>query len=183
MGNFDCWYPSIKGLVVIEPRLYGDERGHFMETYRSTDYANFGIQDVFVQENQSKSRKNVLRGLHFQRRYPQAKLVRVLRGTVFDVVVDMREGSATFGSWYGVTLSGKNRKQLYIPGGFAHGFLVLTAEAQLAYKCGEYYHADDEGGVCWDDPDIGIQWPVSDPKSVILSDKDRQWPLLKNVQR
>ena len=166
----DC--NGIKGLAVIEPAVFGDDRGYFMETYNYNDFAEAGIDCQFVQDNQSSSRKGVLRGLHFQIHYPQDKLVRVVNGEVFDVAVDLREGSETFGKWYGVTLSAENKKQFYIPEGFAHGFLVLSDEAEFTYKCTDYYDPSAEGGVRWDDPDVGIEWPKLDCE-LKLSAKDK----------
>ena len=167
----------IEGLKVIEPTVFGDERGYFMETYNYNDFKEAGIDVQFVQDNQSSSKKGVLRGLHFQIQFPQDKLVRVVSGEVFDVAVDMRKGSATYGKWFGVLLSAENKKQLFIPKNFAHGFLVLSDYAEFAYKCTDFYHPNDEGGLIYDDPQIGIDWPVSELGGVdlIMADKDRQW--------
>ena len=166
---------GIEGLCVIEPAVFGDSRGYFMETYNYNDFKEAGIDQVFVQDNQSASVKNVLRGLHFQIRYPQDKLVRVVSGEVFDVAVDLRPGSATYGKWFGVVLSAENKKQFFIPKNFAHGFLVLSDQAEFAYKCTDFYHPNDEGGIIWNDPDIGINWPVQEGDKLVMSDKDLKW--------
>ncbi|HBM81375.1 MAG TPA: dTDP-4-dehydrorhamnose 3,5-epimerase, partial [Clostridiaceae bacterium] len=147
MGKFEFTKLDIDGLYVIQPRVFGDSRGYFMETYNYNEFKNAGLGMVFVQDNQSKSRKGVLRGLHFQKQHPQGKLVRVISGEVFDVAVDIRKGSRTFGKWQGVILSAENKKQFYIPEGFAHGFLVLSDEAEFVYKCTDFYHPEDEGGI------------------------------------
>ena len=169
----DCG--DIEGLKVIEPAVFGDSRGYFMETYNYTDFREAGIPVQFVQDNQSSSRYGVLRGLHFQIRYPQDKLVRVISGEVFDVAVDLREGSGTFGKWHGVVLSAENKKQFFIPKGFAHGFLVLSENAEFAYKCSDFYHPNDEGGISYQDPDIGVEWPIPEGMELILSEKDQKW--------
>lgn len=169
---------GIAGLKVIEPAVFGDARGYFMETYNYNDFAEAGIDCTFVQDNQSASRKGVLRGLHFQINYPQDKLVRVVRGQVFDVAVDLREGSGTFGKWFGVTLSEENKKQFFIPKGFAHGFVVLSDYAEFCYKVTDFYHPNDEGGLLWKDSGIGVQWPMPEgmtEEDLILSDKDKVW--------
>lgn len=173
---------GIKGLAVIEPTVHGDERGYFMETYNYNDFAAEGIDVKFVQDNQSASKRGVLRGLHFQINYPQAKLVRVIKGEVFDVAVDLREGSDTFGKWYGLHLSEENKKQFFIPENFAHGFLVLSDYAEFCYKVTDFYHANDEGGLLWNDPDIGVEWPLFEMSEtdLILSEKDRVWPGIKD---
>ncbi len=150
---------GIQGLCVIEPAVHGDSRGYFMETYNQKDMTEQGLTMVFVQDNQSRSSKGVLRGLHFQKNFPQGKLVRVVKGSVFDVAVDLRSGSETFGKWFGVELTEENKKQFYIPEGFAHGFLVLSDVAEFCYKCTDFYHPEDEGGLAWNDPKIGIAWP------------------------
>lgn len=170
----DCG--GIKGLYVIEPTVFGDERGYFVETYNYNDFAAEGIDCTFVQDNQSASKKGVLRGLHFQKEFPQDKLVRVIKGEVYDVAVDLREGSETFGKWFGVTLSAENKKQFFIPKNFAHGFLVLSDHAEFCYKVTDFYHPNDEGGLMWNDPDIGVEWPMPDGMSaedLTLSDKDK----------
>lgn len=173
MGKMNIILTGIQGLVVIEPMVYEDHRGYFMETYNQRDYAQQGLDMVFVQDNQSQSLRGVVRGLHYQVKHPQGKLVRALRGEVFDVAVDLRSGSATYGKWYGVVLSGGNRKQFYIPPGFAHGFVALSESAEFAYKCTDFYDPADEAGIRWDDPDIGIEWPVG-REEVILSEKDQK---------
>jgi dTDP-4-dehydrorhamnose 3,5-epimerase len=165
----------IEGLKIITPRIFGDSRGYFMETYNARDFREAGIAADFVQDNQSSSVKNVLRGLHFQVKFPQAKLVRVISGQVFDVAVDIRPGSATYGQWHGVILSAENRKQFFVPAGFAHGFLVLSDYAEFAYKCSDFYHPEDESGLLYNDPDIGIDWPLPDGVMPILSERDRLW--------
>jgi len=177
-GNFTFTPTSIEGVVVVDVRSYGDERGAFMETYKRPDFVAGGIDADFVQDNQSSSVQGVLRGLHFQIAHPQAKLVRVIEGEVFDVVVDLRTGSPTLGAWEGVVLSGENRRQLFIPRGFAHGFYVMSERAVFAYKCDDVYHPNDEGGIMWDDPDIGIEWPLVEGAELILSQKDRLHPTL-----
>ena len=166
---------EIEGLCVIEPKVFYDDRGYFVETYNQNDFKEEGLDMVFVQDNQSMSTRGVLRGLHFQKEHPQGKLVRVLRGKVFDVAVDLRKTSETYGQWFGVELSAENKKQFYIPEGFAHGFLVLSDEAEFAYKCTDFYHPGDEGGIIWNDPDIGIQWPIAEDMELILSEKDTKW--------
>ena len=191
MGQIKVSKCSIEGLYVIEPAVHGDNRGYFMETYNQRDMAEHGLNMVFVQDNQSQSCKGVLRGLHFQKQYPQGKLVRVIKGRVFDVAVDLRAGSATYGKWCGVRLTEENKKQFLIPKGFAHGFLVLTDTAEFCYKCDDFYHANDEGGLAWNDPAIGIEWPelvgeysgsasaagytLSDGTPLNLSEKDQKW--------
>lgn len=176
-GNFTFMQTGIEGVIIVDPTAYGDERGYFVETYKRPDFLAGGIDAEFVQDNQSSSSKGVLRGLHFQIEHPQSKLVRVISGEVFDVAVDLREGSATYGKWEGVVLSAENRRQLFIPRGFAHGFLVLSDTAEFVYKCDDVYHPGDEGGLAWDDPDIGIDWPDMGG-SFLLSDKDRNNPYL-----
>ena len=168
---------DIEGVFIIEPKVFGDNRGYFMETYNENEFKKAGLNYVFVQDNQSKSKAGVLRGLHFQKTHPQAKLVRVLEGEVFDVAVDLRKGSKTYGKWVGVILSEENKKQFMIPRGFAHGFVVLSETATFAYKCDEFYHPEDEGGIMWNDPEVGIDWPYKG--EVLLSEKDKKHPLLK----
>ena len=184
---------GIEGLCVITPAIHGDSRGYFMETYNQNDMIEAGINITFVQDNQSMSTKGVLRGLHFQEQFPQTKLVRVIKGSVFDVAVDLRSGSTTYGKWFGVELTEENRKQFLIPRGFAHGFLVLSETAEFCYKCDDFYHANDEGGLAWNNPEIGIDWAslgvkgeydgtasakgytLADGTSLNLSEKDQKW--------
>ncbi len=180
MSKFDFQKTNIEGVYIIKPTVFGDDRGYFMETYHEEEFRKTGLDVTFVQDNQSKSKKGVLRGLHFQYTKPQGKLVRVIKGEVFDVAVDLRKNSKTYGKWEGVTLSEENKKQFYVPEGFAHGFLVLSKEAEFTYKCTDFYDADDEGGILWDDKYIDIKWPV-DGIDVILSDKDKQWKTLKET--
>ena len=197
MGQIKVTKCPIEGLYIIEPAVHGDSRGYFMETYSQRDMEENGLNMVFVQANQSMSVKGVLRGLHFQKQYPQGKLVRVIRGSVFDVAVDLRAGSSTYGKWYGVELTADNKKQFYISEGFAHGFLVLSDEAEFCYKVTDFYRPGDEGGLAWNDPSIGIQWPeltgqypgnasaegytLSDGTPLNLSDKDQKWDTLENI--
>ena len=181
MGQINVTTCDIEGLKVIEPKVFGDDRGYFFESYNYNDYAAAGITEQFVQDNQSASKRGVLRGLHFQKEFPQDKLVRVIRGEVFDVAVDMRKDSKTYGKWFGVVLSEENKKQFFIPKNFAHGFLVLSDYAEFAYKCTDFYHPNDEGGLIWNDPDIGIEWPLQEGVELIMSDKDQKWPQLKNL--
>ena len=181
MGKITVTRCEIEGLCVIEPAVFKDERGYFMETYNQKDFQEEGLNMVFVQDNQSMSTKGVLRGLHFQKEFPQGKLVRAVRGTVFDVAVDLRESSKTYGKWFGVELSAENKKQFYIPEGFAHGFLVLSDEAEFAYKCTDFYHPGDEGGIIWNDPDIGVEWPIEEGMKIIVSEKDSKWSGIKDT--
>lgn len=176
MGNFTFTETKIKGVYIIDVKTYGDHRGYFFETYKESDFAAAGLEYKFVQDNQSSSRKGVLRGLHFQKNYPQAKLVRVIKGEVFDVAVDLRKDSETYGQWVGVLLSEENKRQFMIPRGFAHGFVVVSDYAEFAYKCDELYHPEDEGGLLWNDPDVAIEWP--NVGEIILSDKDKKSPTL-----
>ena len=186
----------IEGLCIITPAVHGDNRGYFMETYSQRDMEEAGINITFVQDNQSCSTKGVLRGLHFQKNFPQTKLVRVIKGCVFDVAVDLRKDSPTFGKWFGVELTEENKKQFLIPKGFAHGFLVRSEIAEFCYKCDDFYHPNDEGGLAWNDPEIGIDWGIvgnyygtasaegytlSDGTKLNLSDKDQKWSILKNT--
>lgn len=171
----------IEGLLVVEPKVFKDARGYFMESYHQREYAAAGIDVEFVQDNQARSVKGTLRGLHFQKKHPQAKLVRVLAGRVFDVAVDLRGDSKTFGRWHGELLDAENQRQLFVPAGFAHGYLVLTESAVFAYKCSDFYHAEDEGGLLWSDPDVGIRWPLEAVGEPLLSDKDRKLPGLKDL--
>ena len=188
---------GIEGLCIIEPTVHGDSRGYFMETYNKKDMNEAGLDMNFVQDNQSCSKKGVLRGLHFQKQYPQGKLVRVIRGRVFDVAVDLRSDSETYGRWHGVELTEDNKKQFYIPEGFAHGFLVLSDIAEFCYKVTDFYHPGDESGIAWNDPEIGIIWPeivgeysgganaegytLKDGTSLLLTDKDQIWLGLKDT--
>ena len=172
----------IEGLCVIEPTVHGDSRGYFMETYNQNDMREAGLDMVFVQDNQSMSTRGVLRGLHYQKQYPQGKLVRVISGEVFDVAVDLRPGSATYGKWHGELLSAENKKQFYIPEGFAHGFYVLSDTAEFCYKVTDFYHPGDEGGIRWNDPDIGVAWPLLEGVPVLLSEKDRVQPYLRELR-
>ena len=197
MGQIKVSTCPIEGLYIIEPTVHGDARGYFMEAYNQHDMAEAGLDIKFVQENQSMSVKGVLRGLHFQKEFPQGKLVRVISGRVFDVAVDLRSGSKTYGQWYGVELSAENKKQFYIPEGFAHGFLVLSDTAEFCYKCTDFYHPGDEGGLAWNDPAVNIQWPdvvgtyqgsssaqgytLSDGTPLNLSEKDQNWLPLKET--
>ncbi|MBR6158038.1 MAG: dTDP-4-dehydrorhamnose 3,5-epimerase [Lachnospiraceae bacterium] len=176
MGKITVETCKIEGLKVITPKVFGDERGYFMETYNFNDFKEAGIDQVFVQDNQSSSTKGVLRGLHYQIEHPQDKLVRVVRGEVFDVAVDLRKGSATYGEWFGVLLSEENKKQFFIPKGFAHGFVVLSDYAEFCYKCSDFYHPGDEGGLRYNDPDIAIEWPIPDDMELNINERDRNWP-------
>lgn len=178
---FELIDTPIKDLYVIKAKVFGDNRGFFLETYQKRDFIDLGLDYDFVQDNHSKSKKGVLRGLHYQKQYPQAKLVRVLVGEVFDVAVDLRKGSPTYGKWYGIKLSSENKLMLMIPRGFAHGFLVLSDEAEFMYKCDEYYHPEDEGGIMYNDPDINIEWPEVDA-DILLSDKDKKQPYFKDIR-
>ena len=181
MGKITVTPCDIEGLYVIEPTVFKDERGYFVETYNQNDMKEAGLDMVFVQDNQSSSTKGVLRGLHFQKQFPQGKLVRVVRGKVFDVAVDLRSDSKTYGKWFGVELSAENMKQFYIPEGFAHGFLVLSDEAEFCYKCTDFYHPGDEGGLAWNDPEIGVEWPLEEGVDLIISEKDQKWKGLKDT--
>ncbi|MDR3121587.1 MAG: dTDP-4-dehydrorhamnose 3,5-epimerase [Clostridiales bacterium] len=181
MGKFKFIETGISGLVVVEPTVFGDARGYFMETYHSGEFSEAGFPMAFVQDNQSKSGRGVLRGLHFQRKNPQGKLVRVISGEVFDVAVDLRRSSATFGRWHGVRLSAENKKQFYVPEGFAHGFLVLSESAEFVYKCSRFYDPSDEGGILWNDPGVGVEWPLAADLDVRLSEKDAKLPRLADL--
>jgi len=188
---------GISGLCIITPTVHGDNRGYFMETYNQRDMQEAGLDMVFVQDNQSMSVKGVLRGLHTQKNFPQGKLVRVIQGSVFDVAVDLRAGSATYGKWYGVELTEENKKQFYISEGFAHGFMVLSETAEFCYKCTDFYNPADEGGLAWNDPAIGIRWPevtgtypgdasargytMADGTPLKLSEKDQKWQCLADT--
>lgn len=197
MGQIKVTKCPIEGLYLIEPAVHGDSRGYFMETYNQRDMEEAGLNMVFVQDNQSMSTKGVLRGLHFQKQFPQGKLVRVIKGRVFDVAVDLRSDSGTYGKWYGVELTEENKRQFYISEGFAHGFLVLSDTAEFCYKVTDFYHPGDEGGLAWNDPAIGIQWPelqgvydgtasaqgysLTDGTKLNLSEKDQKWLGLKET--
>ena len=181
MGKINVSTCHIEGLSVIEPTVYGDSRGYFFESYNEADFIAKGIDRKFVQDNQSMSVRGVLRGLHFQKEHPQAKLVRVISGEVFDVAVDIREGSKTFGQYFGLILSAENKKQFYIPEGFAHGFLVLSETAEFTYKCTDFYHPDDEGGLLWNDKDIAIEWPLIEGAEILVSEKDAMWQGIKQT--
>ena len=197
MGQIKVTSCPIDGLYVIEPTVHGDARGYFMETYNQKDMEEAGLTMKFVQDNQSCSTKGVLRGLHFQKEFPQGKLVRVVKGKVFDVAVDLRSNSKTYGQWFGVELSEENKKQFYISEGFAHGFLVLSDVAEFCYKCTDFYHPGDEGGLAWNDPSIGIVWPelvgkyngnasangykMTDGTAINLTEKDEKWLTLKDT--
>jgi len=172
MSNFVFNKCDIEGLYIIDAKVFG----YNMETYQSKDFKAAGLDMVFVQDNQSLSKKGVLRGMHFQKEHPQGKLVRVLKGDVFDVAVDLRKDSKTYGKWHGVVLSDENKKMFYVPEGFAHGFLVLSEEAVFAYKCTDFYHPEDEGGILWNDAEIGIEWPIKANMQLILSEKDKVRP-------
>jgi len=173
---------SIDGLIEIQPKVFGDSRGYFLESWSKKDYEIAGITLPFVQDNQSYSKKGVLRGLHFQKTHPQGKLVRAIEGEIFDVAVDIRVDSKTYGKWHSVILSGEKHNQFYIPPGFAHGFLVLSETALFSYKCTDFYYPDDEGGIIWNDPEIGIKWENSNTE-FILSDKDKLLPVLKELNK
>ena len=179
MGKFRFIKTDIDGVIIVEPTAYGDNRGYFMETYQKEDFIAGGIDVDFVQDNQSMSTKGVLRGLHFQINYPQSKLVRCIRGEVYDVAVDLREGSPTYGKYVGVLLSAENKRQFFIPKNFAHGFLVLSDEAEFVYKVDDFYHPNDEGGLMWNDPTIGIDWPIPEGMEIKLSEKDKVHPLFQ----
>lgn len=197
MGQIKLTKAPIEGLYIIEPTVHGDARGYFMETYNQKDMQDLGLNMKFVQDNQSMSTKGVLRGLHFQKEFPQGKLVRVIKGAVFDVAVDLRSDSKTYGKWFGVELTEENKKQFYISEGFAHGFLVLSDTAEFCYKVTDFYRPGDEGGLAWNDPEIGIEWPelegeycgsasasgytMKDGTPLNLSDKDEKWMGLKDT--
>ena len=197
MGQIKIKKVPIEGLYEIEPMVHGDSRGYFVETYNQNDLHEAGLDVTFVQDNQSMSVKGVLRGLHFQKKFPQGKLVRIVQGTVFDVAVDIRKGSKTYGQWHGMILSEENQKQFYISEGFAHGFLVLSDTATFCYKVTDFYHPGDEGGLAWNDPEIAIDWPkivgkyqgnasaegyqLEDGTALILSEKDQKWLPLKDT--
>lgn len=199
MGQIKVSTTGIEGLFIIEPTVHGDDRGYFMETYNLNDMKEVGLDMTFVQDNQSMSVKGVLRGLHYQKEYPQGKLVRVIKGRVFDVAVDLRPDSPTYGKWFGIELSEENKKQFYVSPGFAHGFLVLSEEAEFCYKVTDFYHPDDEAGIAWNDPDIGICWPcvtgeyqgsadpagyvLTDGTPIVLSEKDKKNQTIKEIRK
>lgn len=180
-GNFNFIETKIKDLYIIEPKVFGDNRGYFMESYNRKDFVDAGLDMVFVQDNESKSKKGVLRGLHFQTKHTQGKLVRVTQGEVYDVAVDLRKDSPTYGKWEGVLLSAENKRKFYIPEGFAHGFLVLSDEAVFNYKCTDFYAPEYDGGLLWNDPDVGIEWPLDKIEEIVLSEKDKKQPTLKEL--
>lgn len=182
MGKIKVTTCPIEGLYVIEPTVYRDERGYFVETYNKQDMQAAGLDMDFVQDNQSMSTKGILRGLHFQKKHPQGKLVRVIRGAVYDVAVDLRKNSKTYGKWFGVELTSENMKQFYVSEGFAHGYLVLSDEAEFCYKVTDFYHPGDEGGIAWNDPEIGIDWPIPNGMEVRLNERDNNWKALSQTQ-
>lgn len=175
MGKITVETCEIEGLKIITPQVFGDARGYFMETYNYNDFKEAGIPEVFVQDNQSASKGGVLRGLHFQKQFPQDKLVRVIKGAVFDVAVDLRPDSPTFGKWHGELLTEENKKQFFVPKHFAHGFLVLSDYAEFCYKCTDFYHPEDEGGIMWNDPAIGVKWPLKEGVELTFSERDTKW--------
>lgn len=183
MGNFNFIETKIRGLYIIEPKVFRDDRGYFMEGYNKKDFVEVGLDMEFVQDNESKSKKGVLRGMHFQTKHTQGKLVRVTQGEVYDVAVDLRKDSPTFGMWEGVILSEENKRQFYIPEGFAHGFLVLSDEAIFNYKCTDYYAPEYDRGLLWNDEDVNIDWPLDNIKKIILSDKDKRQMTLKELKK
>lgn len=181
MSNFNFIETKIKDLYIIEPKVFGDDRGYFMETYNKKAFEEAGLDMVFVQDNESKSKKGVLRGMHFQTKFTQGKLVRCTQGEVYDVAVDLRKGSPTYGQWEGVLLSAENKRQFYVPEGFAHGFLVLSDEAVFNYKCTNLYAPEYDGGLLWNDPEVGIEWPLEDIEEIILSEKDKKQKKLSDL--
>ena len=186
MGKITVTRCDIEGLCVIEPTVFKDERGYFVETYNQNDFKEAGLDMVFVQDNQSMSVKGVLRGLHYQKQFPQGKLVRCIRGAVFDMAVDLRTHSKTYGKWFGVELTAENKKQFFIPKNFAHGFVVLSESAEFAYKCTDFYHPNDEGGLAWNDPEIGVDWPMPEgmtEKDLIISEKDQHWGGIREYRK
>lgn len=182
MGNFKFIPTKIPDLVIIEPKVFGDDRGYFMETYSQKDFAEAGLTMTFVQDNESKSRKGVLRGLHFQTKQTQGKLVRVTQGEVWDVAVDLRKGSPTYGQWEGVYLSAENKRQFYVPEGFAHGFVVTSEEAVFNYKCTDFYAPEYDSGLLWNDPEVGIEWPLEGLGEILLSEKDKKQKTLSELK-
>lgn len=181
MSNFNFIETKIKDLYIIEPKVFGDERGYFMESYNKEAFNEAGLTMTFVQDNESRSKKGVLRGLHFQTKHTQGKLVRVTDGAVYDVAVDLRKGSPTFGMWEGILLTAENKKQFYVPEGFAHGFLVVSDYATFNYKCTDFYAPEYDGGVLWNDPEIGIEWPLDGIEEILLSEKDKNQKTLKEL--
>ena len=180
-GNFNFIETKIKDLYIIEPKVFGDDRGYFMESYNRRDFVEAGLDMRFVQDNESKSKKGVLRGMHFQTKFTQGKLVRVIQGEVYDVAVDLRKGSPTYGAWEGILLSSENKKQFYVPEGFAHGFLVLSDDAVFNYKCTNLYSPEYDGGLLWYDPEVGIEWPLDGIEEVLLSEKDKKQKKFKEL--
>jgi len=178
VAEFKFQKTDLEDVYVIEPEVFGDQRGFFMETYNKEEFKKHGISVDFVQDNHSKSKKGVLRGLHFQKKYPQGKLVRVIKGRVYDVAVDLRKSSKTFGKWFGIELSAENKKMFWVPGGFAHGFVTLEDDTEFVYKCDQFYHPEDEGGLIWNDPELKIDWLIKNPT---LLEKDQELPTLKKL--
>jgi len=178
VAEFKFQKTDLEDVYVIEPEVFGDQRGFFMETYNKEEFKKHGISVDFVQDNHSKSKKGVLRGLHFQKKYPQGKLIRVIKGKVYDVAVDLRKSSPTFGKWFGIELSAENKKMFWVPRGFAHGFVTLEDDTEFTYKCDEFYHPEDEGGLIWNDSGLKIDWPIENPT---LSEKDQDFPTLKKL--
>lgn len=181
MGNFKFIETNIKDLYIIEPKVFGDNRGYFMESYSKRDFEEAGLTMEFVQDNESRSKKGVLRGMHFQTKHTQGKLVRVTEGEVYDVAVDLRKGSPTFGMWEGILLTSENKRQFYVPEGFAHGFLVLSDLATFNYKCTDFYAPEYDSGLLWNDPDVGIKWPLDGIEEILLSEKDKNQKTLKEL--
>ena len=181
MGNFKFIETNIKDLYIIEPKVFGDNRGYFMESYSKRDFEEAGLTMEFVQDNESRSKKGVLRGMHFQTKHTQGKLVRVTEGEVYDVAVDLRKGSPTFGMWEGILLTSENKRQFYVPEGFAHGFVVLSDEAVFNYKCTDFYAPEYDSGLLWNDPDVGIKWPLDGIEEILLSEKDKNQKTLKEL--
>ena len=182
MGKIKVIPTKIRDLVIIEPQVFGDARGYFLESYSQQDFIEAGLTMKFVQDNESRSKKGVLRGLHFQTKHTQGKLVRVVEGEVYDVAVDLREGSPTFGQWEGVLLTAENKRQFYVPEGFAHGFLVVSEFATFQYKCTDYYAPEYDSGILWNDPSIGIEWPLEGVEEILLSDKDQNQQTLETFK-
>lgn len=181
MSNFNFIQTKIKDLYIIEPKVFGDNRGYFMESYNKNAFVEAGLTMEFVQDNESKSKRGVLRGMHFQTKHTQGKLVRVTEGEVYDVAVDLRKGSPTFGMWEGVLLTSENKKQFYVPEGFAHGFLVLSETATFNYKCTDFYAPEYDSGLLWNDPEVGIKWPLEGIEEILLSEKDKKQKTLKEL--